>query len=726
MMVPVVSERIEALRQRLPAQYLSPVLLLLGTFFVGIFLLLFLSTRSQDAMQRQRETQALNTFLQTSAELVQHDLQDYAKWDDAVRHITLRLDPDWLEDNVFAYLGRTQGYGHIFVLDGADRTIYAMGDPLPPPDAAHRVLGASFAETLAFVRRLPRAGSPLAGGYGRAGNRIMVHAVGAVVPLTGKVQLPPGPTRVLAMGRDVDAAFLAHLTRELGLRGVRLLLRPPDGDQAAVAIRQRDGRPVAWVAWTPHRPGTVLLRELTPAIVAMAALAVIASILILKRAGRSMEALRQSEMRARHHAHHDLLTGLPNRRALVDAISAGLAAERRMALIYMDLDGFKDANDVYGHAAGDLLLKEAAGRIRATVPGLLVARAGGDEFAVLFADPAEGEVSRAAEAIIEAFRQPFAIGAYRMTIGVSLGCAGAEPGDREAVDHDELMRRADVAMYAAKAEGKHCARTYSPALDDGHLMRMRLEKDLQASVANGEIFVLYQPLVDATTKEIIGVEALARWNHPDHGDVPPDVFIPIAEMSGLISELGRQVLHQACKGMRDVDVELAVNLSPAQFWDGSLLKDVQRILKDTGFPPARLELEITESLLLSRPDEAARVIDRLRALGIRIALDDFGTGFASIGYLQKLTLDRLKIDKAFIGPLGHDPKSRDMLMSIVGLAKALDLQCSAEGVETILQAEMARLAGCTRLQGWLFGKPMPIGEVRYVIKEMRAGRLRSA
>jgi diguanylate cyclase (GGDEF)-like protein len=390
----------------------------------------------------------------------------------------------------------------------------------------------------------------------------------------------------------------------------------------------------------------------------------------------------------------------------------------------MDLDGFKDSNDVYGHAAGDLLLKEAAARIRATAPGVLVARAGGDEFAVLFADPAEGAVSRTADAILEAFRKPFAIGAYRVTIGISLGCAGAEAGTSE--DHDELMRRADVAMYAAKAEGKHCVRIYSPVLDDGHLMRMRLEKDLAASVAAGEIFVLYQPIVHSVSKDIVAVEALARWRHPEHGDVPPDVFIPIAEMSGLISELGRQVLLQACRAMRHVDVELAVNLSPAQFWDGALLRDVDRVLKETGFPPERLELEITESLLLSRPDKAAKVIDGLRARGIRIALDDFGTGFASIGYLQRLTLDRIKIDKTFIGPLGHDPKSRDMLVSIIGIAKALDLMVCAEGVETIVQSEMARLSGCTRLQGWLFGKAVPIGEIRYLIDEMRAARRKSA
>lgn len=715
---------IRSLQQRMPAQYVSPVLLLLGTCFVSIFLLLFLSTRTQDSLQRQREAEALDRVLHTAGLMVQHDLQDYAQWDDAVRHIGRGVEPEWVSDNIVAYLGRAQGYRHIFVLDGLDRTVYSFGDAKPEADLAQRRLGHEFIETLDAVRRIPRDGNAISGGYGRAGDRVVVYSAAAVVPLTNKVSLPAGPTPMLVIGRDVDDAMLDRTTRELGLQNLHLRLEKPADDRTFIPLREDDGNPVAWIEWEPHHPGTALRRQLAPSIIAMALLAVLAAVLILQRANRSMLALRQSEMRARHHAHHDLLTGLPNRRALIDAISQGLEAGHSLSLIYMDLDGFKDANDVYGHAAGDLLLSEAAARIRATVPGVLVARAGGDEFAALFTDMPGAYVARASGAILEVFREPFAIGAYRVTMGISLGCAGSDA--LSADDHDELMRRADVAMYAAKAEGKHCVRSYCPALDAGHLMRMRLEKDLQASVANGEIFVLYQPIVDAATKQVVAVEALARWNHPEHGDVPPDVFIPIAEMSGLINEIGRQVLRQACQAMRDCDIELAVNLSPAQFWDGTLLKDVKEVLRETGFPADRLELEITESLLLSRPDKAAQVIDGLRALGIRIALDDFGTGFASIGYLQKLTLDRIKIDKVFVGPMGNDPKAREMLVSIVGLARAFELEVSAEGVETIMQSEMSRQAGCNRLQGWLFGRPAPIGEIRYMLADMREGLLRSA
>ncbi len=517
---------------------------------------------------------------------------------------------------------------------------------------------------------------------------------------------------LLVISQKIDQPFLRRVTKELGLLDLRLSLSRPQAGVAAVAVRGQNGEPLAWLQWQPHRPGSVLLRKLAPALALMAFLAALAAVLIIRRANRSIDALKESELRARHHAYHDLLTGLPNRRALADEVSEHLTAGRKLSLLFMDLDGFKDANDVYGHPAGDMLLKEAAKRIQQAVPGAFVARAGGDEFAMLLLGPGTCKSTQASEAILRRFREPFAIGAYVVNLGVSIGCTAANGTSDDA--HDELIRQADIAMYAAKVEGKNRARTYQPSLDEGHRIRMRLEKDLREAVARQELFVRFQPIVDASTRQIVAVEALARWSHPQHGEVPPDVFIPIAEINGLINEIGRQILVQACTAMRDVDVELAVNLSPAQFWDGNLVESVRNALAETGFPPERLELEITETLLIKRPDSAAEIINELRALGIRIALDDFGTGFASIGYLQHLQLDRIKIDKAFIAPLQVSARSREMLASIVALAKAFGLAVCAEGIETEAQAEIADGAGCSRLQGWLFGRPTTVTELRHL------------
>ncbi|WP_243652477.1 bifunctional diguanylate cyclase/phosphodiesterase [Novosphingobium sp. PhB165] len=694
----------------LKARHFWPVILLLLACFGSVLFLIALTTRAQDGLEQQREQQAVEGAVRTLAVGVQHDLQDYAKWDDAVRHISMGLQPGWVDDNVVAYLGRIQGYEDIFILNGRDETIYSFRHPQAPAHAAQETLGPAFTRSIDEVRKMPREGSPIEAGFSRQGNRIVTYSTAAIVPLTPKVSIPADhPTFMLVIAHAIDAPTLARITQELRLSTVQLSLAPPEPSSASVALKGTDGTTLGWLAWAPHQPGTRLLRQVAPAIVALGLLSVAAAILIFQNNSRTIEALRQSELRARHHAGHDSLTGLPNRRTLLSQISAHLAAGDDLTLLFMDLDGFKDANDVYGHAAGDLLLKEAAARVRSIAQGELVARAGGDEFAVLLSRDMARDADCICENIIRSFEAPFVIGAYRVTLGISIGCADAADVGPEG--QDELMRRADVAMYAAKGDGKNCTRKYAVNLDEGHLLRMKLERDLQASIAGKELYVHYQPIVASDNARIVAVEALVRWRHPEHGDVPPDVFIPIAELSGLINAVGRQVLYQACLAMRETALELAVNISPVQFWDHNLLDDVRHALQETQFPPERLELEITESLLLRRPDKAAQVINRLRELGVRIALDDFGTGYASIGYLQRLKLDRIKIDKAFVAPLSRDARSREMMLSIVALANAFDAEVTAEGVETEEQARIARAAGCTRMQGWHFGRPTSVEEL---------------
>lgn len=652
-------------------------------------------------MQLGREQQALSSALGTATAMARRDLQDYAKWDDAVRHISLRFEPEWIDDNVAAYLGPIQGYSKIFVLDERNRTVYDFRERQPDENAAVRALGPEFVKSVAAVRAMPMSGSPIVSGFTRANGKLLLFSTAAVVPLTQKVRLRGSATKLIVIARYLDKPLLSELAKDLNLRNVRLVPGASASGRQAIAVKAADGTRLASLEWSSHRPGSVLRRKLEPALGLLLLLGLLAAGLILRRGGKAVADLRQSELRARHLSDHDALTGLPNRRALVARIGELSASGDGLALLFMDLDGFKDANDVYGHGAGDLLLRHAAGRIREAAGAAFVDRAGGDEFAVLLAPAGEGEAGRLCQDILAAFAEPFAIGAYHIRLGVSIGFV-EEPSASNR--HDELLRRADVAMYAAKAAGKNCARNYRPSLDESHLQRLRLEDDLREAIERNSIYVLYQPIVDTRSDRIVAVEALARWSHRVHGEVPPDVFIPIAEMSGLINDIGRQVLKVACQEMRETDLELAVNLSPAQFWDGALLSDVGTILEETRFPPERLELEITESLMLRRPQIAADVIDRLRALGIRIALDDFGTGFASIGYLQQLKLDRLKIDKTFIAPIDRDPQARDMLVSITGLAKACNLEVCAEGVETQMQAEVAQLAGCTRLQGWRYGR----------------------
>ena len=271
-------------------------------------------------------------------------------------------------------------------------------------------------------------------------------------------------------------------------------------------------------------------------------------------------------------------------------------------------------------------------------------------------------------------------------------------------------------MYVAKSQGKHCFQLYCAEIDAGRDVRRELQQDLQTAIERGEIAVLYQPIVCARSHETLGMEALARWEHPQRGAIDPERFIPLAEESGLIVPLGQAVLAKACREACGWGVNLAVNLSPAQFWDRRLATTIEEVLRETGFPADRLELEITEGYLLRRPEAAGEVLARLKSIGVRIALDDFGTGFASIGYLQKLGFDSIKIDRSFVAAAVSAPKAADLARAIVGIGEALELPVTAEGVETFEQAALMTSAGCERLQGWLFGRPVSREEATSLIE----------
>ncbi|WP_236554985.1 EAL domain-containing protein [Novosphingobium sp. 9U] len=698
------------------------MLLLIGTCLASLLALLTVTTRAQDDLQRIREQQSIERALRTAGEMTTHDLQDYAKWDDAVRHITQHFDANWMADNVVAYLADTQGYSHVVVLDGNDQLTFVQ-TPRRADPASKLVTSVEFRRSIKRVRGLPVDGKPIVSGFSRVGSVVYIYAVAQIVPLTPKVHLSPGSTHLLAIARPIDQAFLSGLSENQHVRELSLSLRSTSAG-ARAAIPGSDGKPQAWLTWQPGRPGGELRRRILPVFLLVGALTLAAGALIVRLGARTIKALQLSETHARYLALHDPLTGLPNRRALMEQIESRVGEDVTLTLLWHDLDGFKDVNDVYGHGAGDAVLRQVQERLTAALPGVFVARVGGDEFAALLTQDNIQDAELASQAVLDAFALPFLIGSYRIRIGVSIGCAGAEETDLPA---NELLRRADAAMYAAKAQGKGCCRTFQSSMDQVHRLRISMEKDLGEAIAAGGIEVVYQPIVDASTGKIVCIEALSRWSHPKHGIVSPDVFIPLAEQVGMIDALGRHVLRQACQAAAALPVVLSVNLSPAQFWDRSLVGDIRAILEDANFPPDRLQVEITESYLLRQPEAAAAILTQLRTLGIKVALDDFGTGFASIGYLRQLPLDHLKIDKQFIAPLATAGQGFELVSAISSLAASIGLAITAEGVETHEQAALARLAGCTQLQGWLFGRPMPISQVSELLREdVQAQRHRAA
>jgi diguanylate cyclase (GGDEF)-like protein/PAS domain S-box-containing protein len=420
------------------------------------------------------------------------------------------------------------------------------------------------------------------------------------------------------------------------------------------------------------------------------------------------------EEQLRHQAFHDVLTGLANRSLFLDRLGHALARADRggrpTAVLYLDLDDFKAVNDRLGHAEGDRLLVAVAERLRAASRAEdTVARLGGDEFAIVVEETAPTEAGQAAARILEALTPPFDLGDRLIVTRASIGIA-IQSADGDGA---ELLRRADIAMYAAKARGGDRYVTYEPQLYDATVARMELKADLRGALERGELHVAYQPIVELETTSIVGSEALMRWDHPRHGAVQPIEFIPLAEENGLILELGRWILETACRQTRawqDVtgqgDLTISVNLSGRQIADPSLVADVGRILSETGLRPGSLTLEITESVLVQDVDTTVGALTGLKALGVRLAIDDFGTGYSSLSYLRQFPIDILKIDRSFIASLDGSDDSTALVRSILNLSSTLRLETVAEGIEASGQREALQGLGARRGQGYLFARPM--------------------
>jgi len=434
----------------------------------------------------------------------------------------------------------------------------------------------------------------------------------------------------------------------------------------------------------------------------------------------------RAEEKIRHMARHDSLTGLANRAAFRDEMEQTLKRVRRgemIAVLCLDLDNFKNVNDTLGHVLGDKLLCTAAKRLKDLVRETdMIARLGGDEFAILRTGVDKAEVAGAfARRVIAAISQPFDLDGHQAVVSTSVGIALA-PDDGDSTE--QLLRNADMALYRAKSDGRSTFRYFEPEMDEQLQTRRQLEMDLRDAVAREEFQLFYQPQVDAITERIIGCEALLRWNSPTRGVVPPSKFIPLAEEIGLIVPIGEWVLKQACceAASWPNNVRVAVNLSPAQFKNRSLVQSVINALAVSGLAASRLELEITESVLLQESETTLATLHQLRGFGIKISMDDFGTGYSSLSYLRSFPFDKIKIDRSFIKDISDKGDCAAIVKAVAGLGKGLGIATTAEGVETIEQLHKVRLEGCTEVQGYFFSAPQPGERLREFFERQEKSR----
>ncbi|WP_420822886.1 putative bifunctional diguanylate cyclase/phosphodiesterase [Sphingomonas solaris] len=438
---------------------------------------------------------------------------------------------------------------------------------------------------------------------------------------------------------------------------------------------------------------------------------------------REAGARAAAEDRVRTLATHDPLTGLLNRRSLGEGVANlfGRAGQRgkTVAMLMLDLDKFKTVNDLHGHEAGDTLLRDVAAAIAGLLPpNAMLARLGGDEYAAVFLYDAANPVTvdLVAERLIARLAEPFDLGEATAHVTVSLGIARS---DHDCTNGDALMRRADIAMYAAKKAGRNRLVWFDASMERALQARNAVEAGLRSGIPNGEIVPYYEQQIDLATGRLLGFEVLARWEHPTRGLIPPDIFIPVAEETGMIGDLSLSVMRQAFEQARgwDAELSLSVNISPAQLKDPWLAQKIVKLLVETGYPARRLEIEITESALFDDLDLARTIIGSLKNQGIRLALDDFGTGYSSLAHLRALPFDRIKIDRSFVMSMAENSESAAIVTAITRLGDSLGMPITAEGIEDGAIAAQLQAIGCHKGQGFHYGRPIPIRQVRTLLAE---------
>nr|WP_246505128.1 EAL domain-containing protein [Microvirga antarctica] len=698
---------------------------------------MFWTVLKTDGISIDRQVRITQNAINRSVDELATQQQTIAVWDQAVAELQ-KEQPDWawIDDEMGTWLHRLFGHDQVYILNARDEAVYAMKHGGVEAAGEYLLARPDLQGLVDGARQGLRAQGPGRNGFnapdqfGRSGRFLEVLGQPAIasamtiVPSTGAGVQRSGFEPVIVSVRFLAGPFLTELSARNLIEQPRLSrFDTALARERSFALHNDQGHIIGYFIWEPELPGTTILGVLGPVAAVVLVAILILTALLVWSLRRSIKAVEVSERHARRLALHDVLTGLANRTLFNGRLDDALAAvgrDSRVALLTLDLDRFKHVNDTLGHGAGDTLIRDFATRLSALMrPSDTLARLGGDEFAIVLAGvDSVAEIDALCEAILSAVHQPFELGGSQAFVGVSIGIAIAP---QDGTDRVELIRKTDIALYRAKDEGRDCYRYFAPAMDEAVKRRSQIDEDLRAALRTGSGLVMYyQPQVAADSRRIVGLEALVRWNHPTRGFLSPEHFIPVAEETGVIVRLGEWALREVCTmSLRWPQLFLAVNVSAAQFRSSGFAERVIAIVREAGADPRRIELEVTESVLLG--DQLTRdSLRTLRAAGFTIALDDFGTGHSSLGYLRQFQVDKITIDRTFVQHLGEpdDGDSAAIIVAIVTLGQALGLVVTAEGVETEDQRRFLSRSGCTEMQGYLFAHPIPEAQLAALLDDV--------
>jgi len=660
---------------------------------------------------------------------VQGLANDYSWWEEAYEAYE-RGDKAWIDANIGTGIVDTQIADFLAILSPQGELKYGWWTPESAPSPEAIMTPALVERIQELIRTAPIENNAARSAYIETPAGILLFAVSRIAPFSRIETTDPASLPVLVMGFYLSTQRLSELGSTFLMSDLRLDREGAEDAEGAESdfpeIRDIYGKVIGRLVWTPPTPGFAVLRNVVAPIAGGLLVFCLIAMWTVLRARRLALSQALSEHQAVTAARTDSLTGLTNRfgfNELSDSREFGQAcANGEAAIIYLDVNGFKSVNDSIGHQGGDELVGLLAERLSMILPpDARFARVGGDEFAVaLTGRTAPATVAGVASAMVHSLDQPFGVAGFQFQVTAAVGYAVA---DGKEVTPSELLRRADLAMYQAKNAAERDAVPYHSGLETGALHRKRLGIALRGAVEADEFSVVYQPIVRASDLAVVSVEALVRWDSKEFGRVSPADFIPVAEETGAIHEIGKFVFQRACQDMIEwPGLKMSINVSPAQLRDPSFANDLGAIARRHDVVPNRFKLELTEGLLVRNPTIAKRKLARLKSMGFGLSLDDFGTGFSSIGYLRQFPFDWLKIDKSFIAELGTNPTANALIQSMIALGDAMDIAVVAEGIETVEQLQLLRLLQCEYVQGFHLAKPLTAAEVTALLASLGESR----